>query len=172
MATDRSDKVFEMGREAGDKYDYFMAGLTAALAGYVGEHFHPTHLVWLSPAALEASAVLSFIIALIAGVKRIETAAHVLRLNYSVIHTSETIGKLSEVAHQPGETFLNIETGDILDSAGARTIIPDHEQLRKHAQAELRRAGDRASHQAITRDAFLVLGLCVLLASRLWQAIM
>jgi hypothetical protein len=168
---DRSDKVFEMGREAGDKYDYFMAGLAGALAGYVGEQFHPTHLVWLSPAALEAAAVLSLIISLIAGAKRIETAAHVLRLNYTVIHTSETIGKLSDVAHQSGETFLNIETGDILDSAGAREVIPDYERLRKHAQEELRRAGDRASHQAITRDVFLVLGLCALLASRLWQAI-
>jgi len=172
MATDRSDKVFEMGREAGDKYDYFMAGLAGALAAYVGEHFHPTHLVWLSPTALEAAAVLSFIISLIGGVKRIETAAHVLRLNYTVIHTAETIGKLSDVAHQPGQTFLNIETGDVLDSAGAREIIPDFEKLRKHAQDELRGASYRASRYAITRDVFLVLGLCALLASRVWQAVM
>lgn len=170
MSDRRSDKLFEVGREAGEKYDYFLVGLSAALTAYLAGSFAPTIETWLSPGALEAAALLFLILSVATGIKRLETSNHALRANYAVLAANEKLGKMTEILTKGGE-HLNMETGDLLNEKDASELIPEYRRGRKKAHEVLSQKADAAARWGVARDTFLVLGFAALFGSRLWLAL-
>ena len=44
MGTERSDLAYGHWREANEKFDYLVTGVSGALAAYIGQNLHPVHV--------------------------------------------------------------------------------------------------------------------------------
>src|SRR5215213_323225 len=88
MSERTSLQAYEWWQEANQKFDYFMAGLCTALAGYIGQSFRPERLGF-SPDVLELLSILAFVGAVVASLKRLESMVHGLRLNVDILEQGE-----------------------------------------------------------------------------------
>jgi hypothetical protein len=96
--SDRSDRLFEIGREAGEKFDYFMAGLAAALTGYIAQSFNPTGFEPFSAASVEALAIVVLVASVASGVKRISLSNHLLQVGQKKIEQTEHLARSRRLA--------------------------------------------------------------------------
>jgi len=110
MSNARSDTAYNYWREASEKFDYYVTGLTGALAAFVGQALHPVP-VGLNASTLELAALASLVVSIIVGFKRIETNVHLLSIQSRQTYLQEVAGS-SMVASQQ-KAAINASTGDI-----------------------------------------------------------
>lgn len=172
MATERSDKLFEIVKQAEEKYDYFLASVAAAIAAYLGQNFAPKTIRLFSPAALEALSVLLFIGAFVAAIRRIERTKSLLEVNQRFLRISEEIGELTHAALGPPALYLNRSSGELLSATSARGQVSDLENLRNALRQQVDDVGLKGARWTQVRDALLILAFASLISSRLWAAIL
>jgi hypothetical protein len=168
MGNERSDSVWSRWAAGSEKFDYFIVGISSALAAYLGQHYLPAK-VGLNPATLELAAILSLSGSVVVGLKRIEQQLEVLRLNHLALYHGEAAGALTEVAGQ-AELAVNTRTGELLDPASAGYTAGLHKEASgtaRKAVADATKTADSAYHW---RNRLLYLGFALFLASRLWRA--
>ncbi len=168
MADKTSLQAYEWWMEAAQKFDYFIAGISTALAGYLGQNFRPERLGW-SPGLLELLSMLAFVGAVAASLKRIESTVHALRVNVQQLEKSEIAVQLAEAIEL--ETPVRFrESGKEVDSTYLRQAHASHEEMVKAAQDITKQIQARAQRWYTTRTYFLVSGFLLLIAARVWQA--
>lgn len=149
--------------QATEKYDYFIAGLAAALAGYVGQNLPPVRL-GLNAGTVETLAVACFIASLVCAAKRIETTAHLLRLQ------SEGITLAEEQRQTEGDTIvIDAKTREPLSPVVVAERLQKLRDLREALERVTGRVKPRVSSLATARDLLLVAGLLVLVLARVWS---
>jgi len=75
--SERSDDAYKLWRDATEKFDYFMLGVTGALSAYAAEHLEPTR-VGLNAGTIELVALACFVGSAILGYQRLREAIMVL----------------------------------------------------------------------------------------------
>lgn len=167
MPTDRSDKAYEHWREASEKFDYFMTGLTGALVAYLGQALRPTRL-GLNVPSLEVLAVATLVTSAVLGFKRIETNVTLLRGQAKRLYGEESRGALLEAAAKGAG--LNVSTGDVFTP---RQLIERAEIHRKGVES-LRVSLDEVAARSGTyyqwRNRTLLCGFALLAAARILPA--
>lgn len=167
MATERSDKVHEGWRQASEKFDYFITGVTGALCAYITQTFKVQPLS-VSPNTAELGALLLLVASVYAGFKRIESIVEVQRQSHNELYIGERLGKL--LAKYKGQPLANYATGELM--------LPDHveaeiAQLRS-AKPKAKANADRFSSLALTcyvwRNRLLAGGFLTLIAAKVWGA--
>jgi hypothetical protein len=118
MSEKRSLIAFEHYREAEQRFEYFITGVSTALCAYVGQTlqpqkfgFNPYTLEVLSVGLIVASIVLSFI--------RIVNGIFLNQLNHDRLHNAEVRGELVLASLQK-QPFINKLTGDVITPAQAQ----------------------------------------------------
>jgi disulfide bond formation protein DsbB len=87
-------KTYEYWREASQRFDYFVTGITGALCAYIIQHFIPQRLSF-SPYLLELSAVLFLLASFIVGLRQIEHKVVLLKCGATKAEKSEMYSELS-----------------------------------------------------------------------------
>lgn len=170
MNASRSDRLYEIGREAGEKYDYFMAGLAAALTAYLGENFNPSRASWLVADVLEALAILILIASVAAGIKRIAIANRLLRVSHAKIGHMERIEVLQKGLAEP-EGVIRIPGLANLQPGVAEQLLSKSERMRSESQDLQEKLMKHVMMSGHLRDRFLLSGFLVLLVARLIGAL-
>jgi hypothetical protein len=168
MSEKKSLQAYEWWREANEKFDYFMAGISTALAGYLGQSFRPGQL-GLSPDLLELLSVLAFVGAVLASLKRLESMVHGLRLNVDILEQGELAFQFADHIDQ-GTSVRIRETGKEVDISRLQEAKITHEKLQKAAKETFEKIHVRALRWYRARTYFLVSGFLLLIGARIWHA--
>ena len=110
MSTTRSDTAYNHWREASEKFDYYVTGLTGALAAYIGQGFRPSQ-VGANASTIELAALASVVLSVVLGFKRIETNVHLLSTQARQLYLREVAGSSLIASKLPAA--INASTGDI-----------------------------------------------------------
>ncbi|MFC6281867.1 MULTISPECIES: hypothetical protein [Polaromonas] len=168
MSTDRSDKLHSDWRTSTEKFDYFILGVICALCAFVAQSYKPTKLA-LNPALLELVALLTLVLAIVAGFRRIEQTLLVTVLNSRKLHALEARGGMV-AKMQDSRTLINEATGQIFTPDEAIKRVQELTNTVQAIKPTLEIAKDAAHRQYKTRNALALIGFLLLLAARVWSA--
>lgn len=166
---DRSDRLFEIGREAGEKYDYFMAGLSAALTAYLGQGFSPTSLSPWSSEILEACAILALVASFASAIKRISLLNQLLGVGRNQIENTERIELLEKALSGAGSTVRIVGKGTF-SPAQAADMLKNLQQIDQGSLLLQRKFSRHAVLASRLRDGLMLAGFLVLVGARLLRA--
>lgn len=164
----RSDTAYGYWRDASEKFDYFVTGLTGALVAYVGQNLKPVR-VGLNPQTVELAALAVLVASVVVGLKRIEVSIQLYKVQHGRLYHEEARGAFLDASQRPGQS-LNVLTGDVVTSVEAVTRARGH-----HVQATA--AGDQsdelvkiATSRYHWRNGLLLVGFAALVAARILPA--
>jgi hypothetical protein len=166
MVIERSDKVYENWRQATEKFDYFVLGLTGALCAYISQQYEPSK-IGLNPGTLELTALLIFVFAAIVGFKRIEKTMALSRLNHRCLRAKEERGSL--MAAGPG-TLMNEATGDVFSQDKVQELIQEKSIQIPILNQQIEKVGDAAWRAYHLRNWAILIGFLVLMIAKVWFA--
>lgn len=167
MTTERSDKVFESWRQAAEKFDYFILGVTGALCAYISQVYKPAKL-GLNPASLELFALVLLVGSAVAGFRRIENTIQVTSLNHRLLRANEERGIL--VSKASNGALINESTGDILSPHMVVQHIDTVTQSIPELRQQLKIARSAAEYSYRVRNALLFVGFSILVIAKVWSA--
>lgn len=164
MTSDRPAAAFGFWKASEEKLDYFLAGVSAALAAYLGKSLALPSTVDL-PHALELLAAATFVASFIAAIKRLEFSNAVKSATYRRLEHLATAGRRVEESKQGmaiDPVRSTLQTSDDLIAEGK-----EHDKSAQ-AQASIETSMELKSSTAYKwRNRLLIVGFVVLAASRL-----
>ena len=163
MSIERSDKVYETWRQAVEKFDYFILGVTGALCAYISQVYKPAQ-VGLNPGTLELLALLLLVASAVAGFRRVENTIQVTSLNHRYLRAQEERGVLISKANSG--YLINESTGDILSPDMVANQIQVATEVIPALRTQLDRARNAAESSYGIRNVLLFVGFSVLVASK------
>lgn len=167
---ERSDKAWLAYREAAEKLDYFLVGLSAALAGYLGQQISLNRIGFNGPTA-ELVSVILFGLSMVAGIRRIEWMVAGLAKNQEMLRHGESAGSLVKVAGEAQTpTLVNVGTGDVFSRGNALTRAQLHRQVVDKLEDSVDRAYARARRAYHWRNRFFYAGVACLVVARILEA--
>jgi hypothetical protein len=161
---ERSIIAYEHYRDASQRFEYFILGLSSALCAYTGQTLTPQKL-GISPYGLEVISLLLLVSSVFVGFKRIEKMIICHNLNHQVLNLSEQRGQL--VTNFAGRTLVNRQTGDLLDPAQTVGRLADIEAEIPQRRKQLDEAAARANTYYKVRNWLLATGFLGLLVSKI-----
>jgi hypothetical protein len=168
MATERSDKLHADWRTSTEKFDYFILGVVCAICAFIAQGYKPAKLGF-NPATLELVALLIFVLAVVAGFRRIEQTLLVTVLNQRELHAFEARGGM--IAKMPeGRTIVNEATGQIFTPDQATARVAELTKTIQDTKPLLATAKASAHIQYKRRNALALTAFLLLLAARVWSA--
>lgn len=167
MSTERSDQLHHAATQAEATFDYFMAGLCTALLGYLAPSLRLGR-IGANPPSLELLSALLLLLAVVAALKRIDSAVVVLKLNAKMLYHQERAGGLIEAASS-GAVLMNKSTGDVITSAHAAEEASLHKDFAQKIRESLELEADRTSIWYSLRNGLFLASLLSLLAARIWS---
>src|SRR5438094_10226202 len=91
---ERSLIAFEHFREASQKFEYFILGISVALCAYIGQTLQPEKFP-LSPYLLQVLALLFIASSAVLALNRLELDVHIRKLNHTSLHHREVLSALA-----------------------------------------------------------------------------
>jgi len=164
MSTERSDRVHAQYLEALQKFDYFVAGLSLALVGYLGQAFQPTEIGWNS-ATIELLSIVLLLISAISGLKRIETNVTLLGVSHLRLYAQEVAGTAASAA-ATGGAAVNTSTGDFLSPDQLARDAQEHHAGAEIAKKKLDELTTKTMRWYRVRNTCLIGGLGLLVIAR------
>lgn len=168
MDDESSLKFYGWWLEADQKFDYFMVGLSGALAGYLGQGFSPEYLGW-SPDMVELASILLFVAAVFAGLKRIEKSVHLIRVNYHLV-TKRDLANTVAQAIRDGTPFVERGTDKVMAPDELKKHQTEVEKSVQFAKDLIDKIGKKSHFWYWVRTYALVVGLTMLIIARVWKA--
>ena len=110
-----SDKIHENYREAAQRFEYFILGVSVALIAYAGKTLEPQRFTF-SPYSLHVGAIALLIASVAIGFKRIEKIITFHQINFELLNLGEKRSALMK--------FL-LEGGDRVDPQTSELWQPD-----------------------------------------------
>jgi hypothetical protein len=167
MPTDRSDAAYEYWRESSEKFDYFVTGLTGALAAYIGQTLLPVRL-GINPQTLELISLGCLVASVLFGFIRIEKNVTILRVQSQRLYAEEARGSLTEAA-QNGPA-LNAATGEIVSTAELRRRATERSATIELAESTLTKLSESSARFYSLRDSLLFVGFLLLVIAKILPA--
>lgn len=167
MEKEASTRVDEKWRESAEKFDYFMAGVAAALAGFLAPNLQTVGLRW-SPGLLEALSLLAFVLSFAAAVWLLEVKLDGVQIGAKRLDLLEELQKIRP-ANREGVPLIHSGTGHVLSPEQARTLESNLQARVEGTLSVDSRLARRAAPLYWARYGFLFLGFGLLLAARVWK---
>jgi hypothetical protein len=164
----RSIEVHKMVQESREKFDYFVCGIAGALFAYLGQNYVPRKLE-IGVSVLEPLALLFLVAAFLVGMKLIETANILKRVNFRMLDAAEKAGNLASALNSGSGPYYDQEGGDVYDREKALTKRQGCLKARDAAQADLEPINQKVVKLYKWRNACLCIGFCVVFAAKLLQ---
>lgn len=169
MTHERSDSVYFAWQEANAKFDYFLAGVAAALVAYVGEQLEISSLGMNQP-TLELASVAVFCAAFYCGVKRIESTTTLQKLNAQRLFDAEASIVKTKAAD---ENRLQMQAGtDLLYTPDAlRAMAREHRERVDNVEAKFDEVQKSSYRWYRWRNRLMLGGFAVLVLAKTLPAI-
>ena len=167
--TERSDQVHAQYVEAIQKYDYFVAGVSLALVGYLGRAFQPAHIGW-NAATVELLSIVALLVSAISGLKRVETNVTLLATSHRRLYEQEAAGATASAAASGGMA-INRSTGDVSSPAQLAQDAQSHYTFAQVADEACERLKTKTGRWYRVRNRSLWAGLVLLVLARTLPAL-
>ena len=167
MSNPRSDTAYNYWREASEKFDYYVTGLTGALAAYVGQAFHPVPLGF-NASTVELFALTSLVVSIVVGFKRIETNIHLFSIQAQQLYLQEVAG--STMVASQHKAALNTATGDVYSPQQLIQRAAESKEAVSQLDEKFKNAQGIAFRRYKLRNRTLLFGFVLLVAARLMPA--
>ncbi len=164
MSQQRSILAYEHGRDASQRFEYFILGISAGLCAYIGQTLAPQKLGF-SPYTFEVVSLVSIVASVIAGFKRIEKLIMCYRLNSKFLRLAEERGEL--VSNFGGKPLLNRETGNIRTPEQVEQRVKALGEAIPKCHRQFEETSESANRYYKLRNWLLGLGFVDLLASKI-----
>lgn len=165
----RSVEMFGKSHEAGEKFDYFICGVSGALFAYIGQTYIP-HKIDLSPSLLEPVSLIFLAVSFFSGLKRIETVNVCSRINHKILECSERAGNLTaQLASGAPGPFYNQDGGQIWSHSDLESHRLQNLKAVQDMDANLPKLRKRGLYLYKMRDNFLLLGFLAIFLSKVLQ---
>jgi len=161
--SDSREKLFLHWSNSIQKFDYYITGVIGASVIYLIKDHHSTRL-GVNPSTIELGAIVALIVALFAGITRIERIVTILRVTHDLIPKEELLKKLR--SRSPGEQILSETTLSPLteeELASKGTQLSGVVQRAREGREAIRRA---SGIYYSVRNVALGVGLLLLLAAK------
>jgi hypothetical protein len=168
MGTERSDLSYGIWREANEKFDYLVTGVSGALTAYIGQNIQPVPL-GANPQTVEVAALALLVASLFCAFKRMEATVHLYRLQTQQLYAQEIRGS-SLAATQKGSLLINEATGDIYTSQQLLQRAGEFEAAGKQLESHITKFVVRVTRFYHWRNRFLFSGFAVLVVARILPA--
>ena len=168
MSESLSQKVHESWREAAQKYDYFLTGLCAALAGFIAQGFQGSR-IGFNPGTAELVALLCLIGAVASGLRRIESTVELQGQNQLLLRLHEEADVLNRAAAQEPRPRV-LETNEPVSEVTLREAASSKREVGETLERDLKDLQARSSSWYAARTRLLLAGLLLLAVSRVWKA--
>lgn len=168
MPTERSDKLHADLRSSAEKFDYFILGVICALCAFIGQGYRPAR-IGVNPAALELIALLIFVLAVVAGFRRVEQTLMATALNHRELHAFEARGGMV-TKMKNGQTLINEATGQTFSPAQAAARVEELTKTIRATQPILEAAKSAAHRHYKSRNSLALGGFLLLITARVWSA--
>jgi hypothetical protein len=156
--------AYEHAREASQRFEYFILGVSTALCAYIGQTMSPQKLGF-SPYTLEVASLFLLIASVIINFKIIETVIMCHRHNQLILHPGEERGQL--VSNFSGQPLLNTESGYVRSPEQVQQRITELGEKIPEAKRNFQKASSRALTYYRVRNCLLGIGFVGLIASKI-----
>lgn len=168
MSESGSARVYEIWREAAEKFDYFAAGVAAALVGYLAPKLAPQPL-GCNSTTVSLAALLAFVAAFFFATRRIEFANTIVKCGIKRLECLEELAE-GRLARQSGAPFRRSESGTALTPEEIEGWIKERESLVAKIRCEEVELSQKADRSYNFRNWTLIAGFVLLLAAQVWKA--
>jgi hypothetical protein len=121
--SERSVIAFEHAREAAQRFEYFILGVSVALCGYIGQTLKPQKL-GLNPQTLEIGSLGLIIASVIIGFVRLDQGVRILKMNQTLLDLAEKRRKLVDALD--GKPLRDAATGARFTPEDVSNMIPGY----------------------------------------------
>jgi len=166
---DRSVEVQAHHRQALERFDYFVTGLTGTLCAFIVQTWRPSRLDW-TPQTCETLALLLLCASVVAGFRRIEYANEFYGINANMLHAQEDTGRLAAALGQSEEElgyFGDPIAGQVLSSKAARQRLARHRAESEEWRGALEVSSKRGKKWYRWRNWLLFAGFSLLILAKL-----
>ncbi len=158
-----------MSERNSDKFDYYIAGLSAAAFAYLFKDLQAEPL-GVTPYTVKYIGEVCLLFSLLFGLKRIEAVVVLKRLNFDLLHYNESAGVLAQglEAHGPGDVALNLETGLQADQNTLKRDYNEAVSLAELVRLNLKDVLPRAERYGKLRNLCLGIAAVMLIVAQTW----
>lgn len=168
MSDDREFRLYELWLDAAQKFDYFMIGLPAAVVGFLAQDLS-VDKIGFTPNTLQIAALLVLLASIFAGFKRVEVTVHLVRLG-SGKEQQRNAAEYLEGVLTHGGPILSATSGELIDPSRIATALAGKQANVAWAAEQEKKHGGHAEGWYVARNALLLLGFLLLVASKVWSA--
>ncbi|MDP1862122.1 MAG: hypothetical protein Q8K82_25955 [Gemmatimonadaceae bacterium] len=168
MSDNRSIQAHFAWQGASEKFDYFMAGLPAALAAFVGRDLRVA-VLGLNATTLELLALVAFALSFVFALKRLEVAVTLMRLNAGWLEHHEAAQATAKASTHG--LVIDVAAGQLYLEDDLIQASRDHQALVEKAEATIKQLRPWAPRHYKARNALLLVGVGLLALSRAMAAL-
>lgn len=162
--SDHDLEVWKNWKQAQQKYDYFVIGLSAALFAYIGGKYSPEALS-ISQNSFELLALLSFFLSIASGIFRIENDLSIQATKIKQLNAQKKLKIVNQLVSTPGQ-IMNIDEGKEMSQ---EELLHKQDILRKFISSsdnDLEFFDNRCTRQFLVRNFSLLFGFLFLIISK------
>ena len=166
VAAQRTPAAYEEYRQAAQRFEYFILGISVALIAFVGKTLEPQKLGF-SAYTLEVVAVAILVASTIIGFIKVRQMVFLSQCNQEKLHLEERSGiLLSTIQSGP---FLNALSGEYWTEADVKKEVTNISKVLPHRIQQLEQISSRIGTLDRWRNALLLCGFVCLLAAKILQ---
>lgn len=170
MGTERSDVAYGHWKDANEKFDYLVTGVSGALTAYIGQNIHPVRL-GVNPTTVELVALALLVASLVCAFKRIEATVHLYQLQAQQLYAQEVQGS-SVAATRKGGLMINEATGELYTAQQLMQRAAQFRQVETKLEPVINKEINAVTDLYRWRNRFLFTGFAVLVIARILPAYM
>jgi membrane protein implicated in regulation of membrane protease activity len=166
VAAQRSPAAYEEYREAAQRFEYFVLGVSVALIAYVGRTLEPHKLGW-SAYSLQIMAVAILVASAVVGFLKMRQIVFLSQCNHDKLHLEERSGiLLSTIQNGP---FLNALSGEYWTEADVKKEVTNIQQILPDRLKQLDKIESKITKLDKWRNALLAVGFISLVVGRILE---
>ena len=162
MSEQRSIIAFEHYREAAQRFEYFVTGVSVALVAWVGQTLHAQKF-GCNAYTIEVASIALVVVSIILGFKRIETGIYIHQLNHDLLDMGEERGTLMSNA----QGFMNELSGEVFTPDVIQKKVKAINATLPIVQEKIKAAQGKILHYYHWRNWLLLCGFIGLFASKI-----
>ena len=127
-------KAYEHYREASQRFEYFILGVSGALCAYIAQTL-PPHKLDFSSYSITILSLLLIVASIVLGFKRIERVIFLHQANHEILHLTELRAGLAKIPS--GEPSIDLLSFKKYDANSARRQIEAYNDQINHWSAQV-----------------------------------
>ncbi len=165
----QSEKIHDEYRQASDKFDYFITGVTIAICGFLVQTYQPIKLsLWpLTSGTLELMAIIAFLLSIFFGLMKIEKGLEVKRVNYWHLKASEERDAMRQGAQ--GISAISIE-GNYISPDQTASLFSFLDKKAKETRKDCDTYANHAGFCYSVRNCLFLAGISFQVVSKIIEA--